>query len=146
MSKFDRNRIKDVWEKLHKQTDRQTDKPRDTTKIMVTWPWTNSGKAIHDDMLATLGDNAPCIQYSEKLASRVETWEKQCRGWASFRMPKDAASTENVQIVNDMLKEDRRLTIRHIAETTDIYATTVYRIYQVILVWRGYQHIGCLEC
>jgi len=24
MSKFDRNRIKDGWEKLHKQTDRQT--------------------------------------------------------------------------------------------------------------------------
>ena len=45
MSKFDRNRIKDGWEKLQKptnrQTDRQTDKPTDTTKIMVTWPWTN---------------------------------------------------------------------------------------------------------
>jgi len=40
MSKFDRNRIKDGWEKLcrNKQTDRQTD----TTKIMVTWPWTNN--------------------------------------------------------------------------------------------------------
>jgi len=37
MSKFDQNRIKDGWEKLHKQTHRQTD----TTKIMVTWPWTN---------------------------------------------------------------------------------------------------------
>jgi len=39
MSKFDQNRIKHGWEKLctNKQTDRQTD----TTKIMVTWPWTN---------------------------------------------------------------------------------------------------------
>jgi len=38
MSKFDQNRIKDSLEKtLHKQTDTQTD----TTKIMVTWPWTN---------------------------------------------------------------------------------------------------------
>ena len=27
-----------------------------------------------------------------------------------------------------MLKEDKRLTIRHIAETTDIHATTVHRI------------------
>jgi len=42
--------------------------------------------------------------------------------------PKDAASTENVQIVNDMLKEDQRQTIRHIAETTYIHAITVYRI------------------
>jgi len=42
--------------------------------------------------------------------------------------PKGTASIENVQIVNDMLKEDRHLTIRHIAETTGIHATTVYRI------------------
>jgi len=43
MSKFDRNRIKNGREKLctNKQTKRQTDKPTDTTKIMVTWPWTN---------------------------------------------------------------------------------------------------------
>jgi len=27
-----------------------------------------------------------------------------------------------------MLKEDRHLTIRHIAQTTDIHATTIYRI------------------
>ena len=32
-----------------------------------------SGKAIHDDILAALGDNAPCIQCSEKVASRVQT-------------------------------------------------------------------------
>jgi len=32
MSKFDRNRIKDGWEKLC------TNKQTDTTKIMVTWP------------------------------------------------------------------------------------------------------------
>jgi len=43
-------------------------------------------------------------------------------------MPKDAASTEKVQIVNDMLKEDRRLTIRQIVETTDIHATKIYQI------------------
>jgi len=40
MSKFDRNWIEDSWEKLC--TNKQTDKPTDTTKIMVTWPWTNN--------------------------------------------------------------------------------------------------------
>jgi len=30
---------KDGWEKLC--TNKQTDKPTDTTKIMVTWPWSN---------------------------------------------------------------------------------------------------------
>jgi len=39
MSLFDRNRIKYGSEKLC--TNKQTDKPTDTTKIMVTWPWTN---------------------------------------------------------------------------------------------------------
>jgi len=38
MSKFDRNRIKDGWDKLC--TNKQTDKPTDTTKIMAAWPWT----------------------------------------------------------------------------------------------------------
>jgi len=39
-----------------------------------------SVKAIHGDMLVTFCDNAACIQCSDKLASRVQTWEKQCRG------------------------------------------------------------------
>jgi len=28
------------------QTNKQTDKPTDTTKIMVTWPWTNNRYVI----------------------------------------------------------------------------------------------------
>ena len=44
MSKFDRNRIKDGWEKLC--TNKQTDKPTDTTKIMVTWPWTKTNHQL----------------------------------------------------------------------------------------------------
>jgi len=93
-----------------------------------------SGKVIHDDMLATLGDNA--LAYSvvkswlaEFKHRRNSVEDEHCSGCT-----KDAASTEKVQIVNDVLKEDRRLTIRHIAETTDIHATTEYRIYPVIWV------------
>jgi len=50
MSKFDPNRIKDGWEKLctNKQTKKQTKRQTDTTKIMVTWPWTNNRKEIHN--------------------------------------------------------------------------------------------------
>jgi len=29
-------------EKSSAQTNKQTDKPADTTKIMVTWPWTKN--------------------------------------------------------------------------------------------------------
>jgi len=42
--------------------------------------------------------------------------------------PKMQQVPKNVQIANDMFKEDRRQIIRHIAETTYIHATTVYRI------------------
>jgi len=42
--------------------------------------------------------------------------------------PKDAASAENIQIINDLLNKDRRLTIRHIAETTSINCSTVHQI------------------
>jgi len=37
-SKSDRRRLRKT---LHKQTNKQTDRQTDTTKIMVTWPWTN---------------------------------------------------------------------------------------------------------
>jgi len=37
-SKSDRKRLRKT---LHKQTNKHTDKQTDTTKIMVTWPWTN---------------------------------------------------------------------------------------------------------
>jgi len=32
---------KTLHKQTNRQTDRQTDKLTDTTKIMVTWPWTN---------------------------------------------------------------------------------------------------------
>jgi len=90
-----------------------------------------SCKAIHDDMLATLGDSALVynvvkIWLAEFKRGRNSVEDEHCSGF-----PKDAASTKNVQIVNDVLKEDRRLTrltIRHIVETADIHATTIYQI------------------
>jgi len=76
-----------------------------------------SGKAIHDDMIATLGDNAPAHSVvkswlAEFKCGRNSVEDEHCSGCA-----KDAASTENVQVVTDILKEDGRLTIQHIVET-----------------------------
>ena len=87
-----------------------------------------SGTAIHDDMLATLGNNAPAYSVVKNWLAKFKRGRNSVEDKHRSGCPKDAASAENVQIVNDMLKEDRRLTIRHIAETTDIHATTVYRI------------------
>ena len=69
MSKFDRNRIKDGWAKLctnkhtNKQTDRQTDKQTDTTKIMVTWPWTNKLEEVLPHCLPVVDQNSHCQKY-----------------------------------------------------------------------------------
>ena len=63
------------------------------------------------------------IWLAEFKRGRNSVEDEHCSG-----CPKDAASTANVQIVNDMLKENRCLTIRHIVETTDIHDITVCRI------------------
>jgi len=77
------------------------------------------GKAIHDDMLATLGDNTPAYSVVKSLLAKFKRGRNSVEDEHRSGRAKDTASTKNVQIVNDMLKEDRRLTIRHIAETTD---------------------------
>jgi len=80
-----------------------------------------SGKVIHDDMLATLGDNATAYSIVKSWLAEFKRRRNSVEDEHRTGRPKDAASTENVQIANDMLKEDRCLTIRHTAETTDIH-------------------------
>ena len=87
-----------------------------------------SGKAIHDDMLATLGHNTPAYSVVKSLLAKFKRGRNRVEDEHRSGRPKDAASTENIHIVDDKLKEDRRLTIRHIAETTDIHASAVCRI------------------
>jgi len=87
-----------------------------------------SGKAIHDDMLATLGHNTPAYSVVKSLLAKFKRGRNRVEDEHRSGRPKDAASTENIHIVDDKLKGDRRLTIRHIAETTDIHATTAYQI------------------
>jgi len=86
------------------------------------------GKAIHDDMLVTLGDNARAYSVVKSWLAEFKRGRNSVEDGHRSERPRNAASIENVQIVDDMLKEDRRLTIRHIAETTDIHATAVYRV------------------
>jgi len=87
-----------------------------------------SGKAIHDDMLATLGDTAPAYSVAKSWLATFKRRRNSVEDKHWSGCAKDAASRENIQIVNDTLTEDRQLTMRHIVETTDIHATTVYRI------------------
>jgi len=85
-----------------------------------------SGKAIHDDMLPILGDNTPTYSVVRSWLAEFKRGRNSVEDEHRSGRPKHTASTENVQTVNDILKKDRRLTIRHIAETTDIHAIAIY--------------------
>jgi len=87
-----------------------------------------SCKDIYDDMLATLGDDAPSYSVVKNWVAEFKRGRSSVVDEHRSGRPKDASSTENVQIVNDMLNKDRRLTIRYIAETTGINSSTVHRI------------------
>ena len=63
------------------------------------------GKTIHDDMLATLGDNAPAYSVVKSWLAEFKRGRNSVEDEHRSGRPKDAASSENVQIVNDMLKE-----------------------------------------
>jgi len=90
--------------------------------------------------------SAHCVKVVEDTTGEFKRGRNNVEDEHRSGRPKDAASAENVQIVNGMLKEDRRRTIRHIVETTDIHVTTLYRLYRMIWTRRRYQHVGCLEC
>jgi len=79
-------------------------------------------------MLGTLGENAPSY-------SVVKSWIaefKRGRGGTADEPrsvhPNDASTTENIHAVQELLNNDRRLTITHTAETTGISSSTAHQI------------------
>jgi len=68
-----------------------------------------SGKAIHSDMLATLGDNTLAYSVVKSWLAKFKRGRNSVEDDHRSGCSKDAASTENVQIVNDMLKEYKYL-------------------------------------
>ena len=63
-----------------------------------------SGKAIHDDMLSTLVDNAPAYSVVKSWLAEFKRGRNIVDDEHRSGRPKDAASTENVQIVNKCKK------------------------------------------
>ena len=66
-----------------------------------------SGKAIHDDMLATLGDNTSVYSVVKIWLAEFKRGRNSVEDEHRSGRRKDAASSGNVQIVDDMFKEDR---------------------------------------
>jgi len=68
-----------------------------------------SGEAIHGDMLATLGDNALAYSVVKSWLAKFKRGRNNVKNDHRSGCSKDAASTKNVQIVNDILKEYKYL-------------------------------------
>ena len=87
-----------------------------------------SAKEIYDDMFVTLGDDGPSYSAVKNWVAKFKCVRSSVVDQHHSGRPKDVASAENIHIIHDMLNKDRRLTIRHIAETTCINCSTVHRI------------------
>ena len=58
---------------LHTQTNKQTDKPTDTTKIMVTWLWTKKEdhQAVAWQCQGQLAGFCFCMQYKKNATTKI---------------------------------------------------------------------------
>jgi len=86
-------------EKNLAQTNKQTDKPTDTKKIMVTWPWTKKAMRMHRRQLHTLLDIM--------IVSRDLLWELNATfsvfAWSSTRILCMTAATR-VKNTDDIMQ------------------------------------------
>ena len=86
-------------------------------------------KDIHADMVATLGDDAPALSTVKKWAAE---FKKQ--GRTSLEddprsgRPSSATTQENIDLVHQMVIDDRRLTVNEIAEAVAISRERVENI------------------
>jgi len=79
-------------------------------------------------MLGTLGENAPSYSVVKLWIAEFKRGRKGIADEPQSRRPNDASTAENIHAVQELLNNDRRLTITHIAETTCISSSTAHRI------------------
>ena len=90
-------------------------------------------KEIHADMINTLGDTAPSYSKVKEWCASFKRGRTSTEDEHRSGRPCQVASQENVDSVLDTVTQDKRITIRQIAETCDISKSTVKRILHEIL-------------
>ena len=83
---------------------------------------------IHADMVGTLGDNAPSFAIVKRWAAEFKRGRKSIEDDPRSGRPSTATTTENIDRVHKMVMDDRRLTVRFIAETVGISQDRVHHI------------------
>jgi len=72
--------LMEIGSKTAEKNSAQTDKPTDTTKIMVTWPWTNQLRNVRQN-----GQAAGAGKYRPRWVWRTQRQVRQCRRAAAVR-------------------------------------------------------------
>ncbi|MCU7903101.1 MAG: helix-turn-helix domain-containing protein [Candidatus Thiodiazotropha sp. (ex Lucinoma aequizonata)] len=84
--------------------------------------------AIHEDMVSTLGDDAPSFATVKRWAAEFKRGRESLEDDPRSGRPSTATTQENVDRVHDMIMDDRRLTTRYIASVVDISRERVENI------------------
>lgn len=85
-------------------------------------------KEIFDDMSETLGKECPSYTTVKFWAAEFKRGRKSVSDDPRSGQPKLVTTQTTVDAVHDLVMDDRRVTIRHIATTLSIATTTVHKI------------------
>lgn len=92
-----------------------------------------STKSIHDELLSTLGQNAPPYSTVAYWCAEFKRGRISCEDEARSGRPTTSRTDFNVQQVDEIVQKDRRVTIRYIAETLKLSFGAVQSIIRDIL-------------
>ena len=76
-------------------------------------------KEIHADMVSTLGDDAPALSTVKKWAAEFKRGRESLKDDPRSERPSTATTHENIDRIHQMLMNDKRLTISHLANVTN---------------------------
>ena len=85
-------------------------------------------KDIHADMVATLGDDTPALSIVQKWTAEFNRSRESLEDDPRSGRPATATTQENIDRVNHMVMDDRRLTVNQIANAVGISRERVENI------------------
>ena len=85
-------------------------------------------KEIHADMVSTLEDDAPALSTVKKWAAEFKRGRESLEDDPRLGRPSTATTQENIDRIHQMVMNDRRLTISHLANVVRISRERVENI------------------
>ena len=85
-------------------------------------------KEIYADMVSTLGDDALALSTVKKWAAEFKRGRESLEDDSKSERPSTATTQENIDRIHQMVMNDRRLTISHLANVISISRKRVENI------------------